>query len=493
MATTQEYMVTCGNGKIPARLPLDRTRIIPGPPPSAAALPDAAAALRHALEHPVGMPPLRQLVAKGARVTIGIQDGRLPRYHPEDQDLRILGLPVVLELLQQYGARPEDIQIKVANALHRMWTRKEMTHILGPRLPYTLGGRLSCTDAMNPNDYIDLGITKRGMEVQVHRAVLESDLFIFMSAPTSFFAGGWKSILVGMGSWQSIRYHHRPWPFASGHSVQDPKNSSFHKLLNEMGALIDAELERRGHPPVLKIEGVLTTETPQRFAAIDAGRITPVREMHLDLLVSQLVTDVEGQTDVLLVGMPDGDGYSRLSVFNPIHCRNRALSGLFGAYHDHPLVRKDGILIVANPFEPKWSLLNHPSYHALYHDVLPITQDPVEVWDTYSEEYAHRPEFVHKYRNGFAYHGAHPVILYGQGLYALNQLGGAFAAGVPKEHEAAARRVGFEPFPTVDAALREAEARLGKDCSITYHPHLESRNYYARVHVNGTKSGGATP
>jgi lactate racemase len=108
------------------------------------------------------------------------------------------------------------------------------------------------------------------------------------------------------------------------------------------------------------------------------------------------------------------------------------------------------------------------------------------VWDTYSEEYAHRPEFVHKYRNGFAYHGAHPVILYGQGLYALNQLGGAFAAGVPKEHEAAARRVGFEPFPTVEAALREAEARLGKDCSISYHPHLESRNYYTRVHVNGT-------
>jgi nickel-dependent lactate racemase len=222
MAATQEHLVTCGAGQIPARLPVDRTRVIPAPPPTIAPLPDSAAALRRALEHPVGMPPLGELVGKGARVTIGIQDGRIPSYHPEDEDLRILGLPILMELLQQRGVRPEDIHVKVANALHRMWTRKEMTHILGPRLPYTLGGRLSCTDASDPSQYVALGMTRRGMEVMVHRAVLESDLFIFLSAPTSFFAGGWKSILVGMGSWESIRYHHRPWPFASGHSVQDP-------------------------------------------------------------------------------------------------------------------------------------------------------------------------------------------------------------------------------------------------------------------------------
>ncbi len=90
MTTMQEYMVTCGTGQIPARLPADRTRIVPGPPQSAAPLPDAAAPFRRALEHPVGMPPLQQLVGTGAKVTIAIQDGRLPNYHPEDQDLRIL-------------------------------------------------------------------------------------------------------------------------------------------------------------------------------------------------------------------------------------------------------------------------------------------------------------------------------------------------------------------------------------------------------------------
>src|SRR5712664_3796950 len=187
MAQMQEFMVSCGTAKMPAHLSVERTRIPPGPPPSAAPLLDAAEGFRRALADPVGMPALQKLVQKGAKVTIGIQDGRATHYHPEDQDLRILGLPILMELLEQCGVRPEDIQIKVANALHRMWTRKEMTHILGPRLPYTLGGRLSCLDATDPNQFVSLGLTKRGMEVMVHRSVVESDLFIFMSTPQGFF------------------------------------------------------------------------------------------------------------------------------------------------------------------------------------------------------------------------------------------------------------------------------------------------------------------
>src|SRR5690349_9097862 len=125
MARTQEFMVSCGERKIPAKLPVERLRLPPGPPPSAQPLPDAAGAFRHALANPIGMPPLEKLVSKQSKVTIGIQDGRNSNYLPEDQDLRILGLPILLELLEQYGVRPENIQIKVANALHRMWTRRE--------------------------------------------------------------------------------------------------------------------------------------------------------------------------------------------------------------------------------------------------------------------------------------------------------------------------------------------------------------------------------
>jgi hypothetical protein len=39
-----------------------------------------------------------------------------------------------------------------------MWKRKEMTHILEPRLALHPGGRLSCTDAMDPDQYASLGM-----------------------------------------------------------------------------------------------------------------------------------------------------------------------------------------------------------------------------------------------------------------------------------------------------------------------------------------------
>ncbi len=228
MAQTQEFMVSCGTTK--ERRPLaGRTHSHPTRPASIGA-DRCLMPRRHfgrALANPVGMPPLEKLVQKGAKVTIGIQDGRATHYHPEDQDLRILGLPILMGLLEQYGVRPEDIQIKVANALHRMWTRKEMTHILGPKLPYTLGGRLSCIDATDMSQFVPLGMTKRGMEVMVHRSVVESDLFIFMSTPQGFFQGGWKSILVGMSNWESIRYHHRPGHLPPGTRCRTPRIARF--------------------------------------------------------------------------------------------------------------------------------------------------------------------------------------------------------------------------------------------------------------------------
>src|SRR5438034_1099552 len=68
-----------------------------------------------------------------------------------------------------------------------------------------------------------------------------------------------------------------------------------------------------------------------------------------------------------------------------------------------------------------------------------------------------------------AVYGVHPLILWGQGAFPLKHLGRAFLAGA--EDPDAARRVGFEPFATVEEAVAEAEASLGKDCSIA-HPSM---------------------
>lgn len=57
-------------------------------------------------------------------------------------------------------------------------------------------------------------------------------------------------------------------------------------------------------------------------------------------------------------------------------------------------------------------------------------------------------------------------ILWGQRAYALRHLSRVFMAGA--QDEDVARRLAFELFPTVEAAIAEAGATLGKDCSIVY-------------------------
>ena len=102
----------------------------------------------------------------------------------------------------------------------------------------------------------------------------------------------------------------------------------------------------------------------------------------------------------------------------------------------------------------------------MYEEILPRMQDPFEIWDTYAEDYAHRPEFVHNYRYRYSFHGVHPLILWAQGAYPLRHLGKAFLGGA--QDFKVARLMGFEPFATVEEAVAEAERLLGKDCSISY-------------------------
>ncbi|MER3447264.1 MAG: hypothetical protein C4291_10650 [Candidatus Dadabacteria bacterium] len=134
--------------------------------------------------------------------------------------------------------------------------------------------------------------------------------------------------------------------------------------------------------------------------------------------------------------------------------RNQALSYAFGLYHNRPLIREGGIAIFVNPCLTEFHEMNHPSY--------------IYIWDFYAEDFAHRPKYVYRYRYAYGFHGVHPLILWGQGAFPLRHLGRVFLAGA-KDFEAA-RRIGFEPFRTVEEAIAEAESTLGRDCSITYHP-----------------------
>jgi len=382
-------------------------------------------------------------------------------------DFRGVAIKVILEELEKLGVDPHNIRLVCAVGLHRKWTTRELGSIIGQDLAYRFGpSKLYNHDAEDRENLVFLGETTRNQEVEVDRVVTDSDQIIYVSNPWSHFNGGWKSAVVGLSSYRSIRHHHRPFPMASGKSTMDPERSAFPRLINEMGEVIEKELAKKGRR-FLIIEGAMNNSIPQEVVRVVAGHPPEAHEKTLEILQQQQVVEVKGQSDVVVYGMGNNrDPYSKMSIINPILVRNFGMSYSFGLFQNIPLVREGGIIILVHPCLRQFDALRYPSYVEMFERLIPQTQDPFELWEVYAEEYAHRPEFVHKYRYGFGFHGAHPLILWGQGAYGLKYMRKVFLAGATDPE--AARMLGFEPFVTVEEAIAEADRLMGKDCSISY-------------------------
>jgi hypothetical protein len=447
--------------------PPEGTRVV-RPPAPRAPIADVPAAVRAALAAPIGHEPLDRLVGPSSRVTIAVDDPAIPPVDTDPATLKGQIVSTVLEELSRLGVRPENVTVLIAIALHRKWTERELARTLGDDLVYRLGyRRLRHHDAEDPADQLHLGETERGMEVEVNRAVVESDQLIYVNVSWTPFNGGWKSVGVGLSTFRSIRYHHRPFPRASGKSVMDVRRSSFPKIMGEIGAVIERELANRGRR-VLQIETVLNSAWPQQPCQILAGHPPDVHPRTVDTMLEQFTVDVDGQSDVLVAGLPAAhDPYSRYSTMNPIHVAHGANGFVLGMHQNGPLVRPGGILVVAHPCHGAIDADRHPSYVEMYERLLPGTLDPVELWERHVDDFAHRPEYVYKYRHAHAFHGSHPFFLWSQTGFLRRYLSDVFVAGARDPQ--AARRVGLTPFGSLDEALAEAAARLGRSHSLAYH------------------------
>ena len=462
----RRHTLSYGAGSLDAELP-ERTRVI-SPPAPLPPIADIPRAVRDALAQPIEHEPLDKLVGPSSRVTIAFDDPAIPPVDTDPPTLKGIIVGTIIQELVRLGVLPENITVMVAIALHRKWATTELARVLGDDLVLKLGYRqLVHHDAEDPEQLVHLGHSERGIEVEVNRAVVDSDQLIYVNVTWTPFNGGWKSIAVGLSTWRSIRYHHRPFPRASGKSVMDVHRSAFPRIMNDLGAVIQAELARRGRR-ALSVETVLNTAWPQQPCAIYAGHTPQVHEQTIQTLLEQSTVDVPEQADVLVAGLADThDPYSRYSVINPIQVAHGTAAFALGLNQNAPVVRGGGILIVAHPCVGRIDELRHPSYVEFYEQLLPRKLDPMEMWEFFADDFAHRPEFVHKYRHAYGFHGAHPFFLWSQTRFPSRYLAGVFLAGA--QDPEAARRVGLTPFPTVEAALEEAERILGQGCSVAYH------------------------
>ncbi len=471
-------------------------------------LADPTAAIRTSLEHPLGdSKPLSELLFADMKLTIAFDDASLPLPAMKAPDVRQLVIESVLELAASAGV--DDVVLIAALALHRRMTDDELRHALGSRVfdsfaPY---GLLLQHDAEDPSALIHLGKTDEGEDVEINKRAAESDLLIYVNINLVAMDGGHKSVATGLASYQSIRHHHNPNTMVNSKSFMDQHHSELHSSNWRMGRLI-----AKSGVKIFQIESTLNTNTfpesfgflqkrewewalkdragyiasskalqkvpgkvarsifhsiraPHAMTSVQAGEVEAVHAQTTQNVLKQQNIEVQGQSDILTMGLPFICPYNVNSIMNPILVACLGLGYFFNLYRGKPLVRKGGVVIISHPTRWEFHPVHHPSYIDFFEEVLADTKDPVEIANKYEVSYAQDPWYRHLYRTSYAYHGVHPFYMWYWCAHALDHLSKVIILGGDRK---SVERLGFIPASTLTDALEIAKHYVGNDPTITH-------------------------
>lgn len=411
---------------------------------------DQEAAVRAAIAAPLGVPRIRDSVRPGARVLIAFDDPTVPSWGP----VRRLAIEAVLEELAAAGVAESNVHLVCANALHRKWTRDELAWIIGRELVDRFGPRLTCHDAEDPENLVDLGTTASGYPVEVHRLAVDSDLVVYVNAQCQIgFSGGWKSICVGLSTWRSIQVTHTPHGMSM--SVRDNR---MHAVLDEMGAHLEPQLKRR----VFKVETVLADFNT--IGRVWAGGIAETRAAALEVLTAMNPPrrSAAAPADIVVYGLPNWSPYATFATLNPILTLVSSGLGYLGGYIE-ALGKPGCSVIMATPCPEQWDMEHHPAYKEVWDRILPQSRDPYEITARFGDEFATHAGYIERYRFGVAFHPIH-AIMATHPLKRLRHAARVFVAG--PDDPAVPQHLGFIPSPSVEDALEQARRLHGPDASV---------------------------
>jgi len=112
---------------------------------------------------------------------------------------------------------------------------------------------------------------------------------------------------------------------------------------------------------------------------------------------------------------------------NPLILHNLVLGYFYNANSGKPPLKKGGIIIISNPVYEKFDPKQHPSYIDFY-DVLSGKPDIFKL-KSVEKTYLSNKKYSEKYRNSFAYHGTHVLMIYYFSVLGLLNVGRVIVAG----------------------------------------------------------------
>ncbi len=490
-------------------LPAGRSRVVYAPEP-AIVRGRSDVKVADALAEPLGgSEPLAALLRPGMKLTIAFDDLSTPLPSMRAPDSRQRMVEEVLE--QAAAAGVDDVVLLAAIGLRRRMTTSELRHLLGERAhdAFASSGLLSQHDAEDPEGLVVVGATPDGQAVELNRRAAESDLLVYLHVhqpgwhpPALTPEGdgwGWRPVLEGLSSHATLRGGFRPEmgevlhrsgpptfavvatlggdPYVGALSVLGKREWEWSLRDKATFAAMRAGLELLPSGVRQKAQG--TWRAPLRIASVHAGPVELAHSAAAAEATARQLVEVDGQTDVVTMGLPGLSPFSIGSSVNPVLVRWLGLACFGNLHTGRPLVREGGVVIMSHPTPRQFDPVHHPSYLDFFERVLPEVlagsaeagpgghgpQAAEAELDRHEKAFATDEWYRHLYRSSYAFHGAHPFGVWRQASRALEHLGRVIVVGGDPD---AVRRLGLRPASTLDDALELASDVVGSDATITH-------------------------
>jgi nickel-dependent lactate racemase len=420
---------------------------------------DPERAVKEALENPIGMSRIADLVKKGGKVTIAFDD---PIKRPEPVKIII---PIVVEELVKAGINEEDITLLSANGAHCKWRPSELRALLGPKLYDRFcafdGGktRILNHDCIEGNVY--LGETKLGDRVEYNKVVTEADQLIYVGTifPVPFGGYPGQGVVVGLSGMKAMESHHSNDIFRgveSLHADHRPEKNLFrrHKLA------IHEKIEKATGKEIFYVDAI--TGPQQKIVDVFAGHVPDLEKREYPEADRYFKIRVP-QFDIVVIGLPhhalgydtsDNPGVACSAARRPIRM-----------WRNKPLLRKDGVLIVLGRCTGSISERRPADQEALR--LFRNCFGGKELYE-YSDAFWHNPEYVRKYRYEYAYSPFHSIIMASSAEALWRMAAEIIFTG--EVNPGLIREMGLTPARNFEEALQKATQIVGKDADILVLP-----------------------
>lgn len=358
---------------------------------------DEAIVMERSLENPIG-PKLEDLDA--GKVLISVNDAT-----------RLIPTPRLLDhILKRVGA---EFKIIVATGSHRAPTEEEYRDsILGHH--YDSLRELTLAHNAKKSDFVDLGTTSRGTPILVNRELFEHDLVITLSSvePHYFagYSGGRKMIAPGLCMYETIERNHKLALLPEA-ALGKLEGNPVHEDLEEIARAVAKEVRVFSVNTAVSGEGrVWAAESGDLFGSFYAI----IRRVEANYLVN-----LPEEPEVVVAVAPRQMGID-------LYQAQKALEAA------KLVTRKGGVIILVAPC---WDGIGPRNFYDL------LTSGPTEevkrrIWEDYR----------------LGYHKAAKLI---------EALENYRVMAVTNLDDLVLRRIGIEPFRSVQEAVDEALSSVG--------------------------------